>query len=98
MFRRARLHIGVFTVVSCAAASISAERSAFADKPAAQSAAPKPGPAAADARQAGDPVVSALERFGRSIQRVTLDNGLRVVLNPDSSSPTVAVAVTYGVG
>jgi zinc protease len=32
------------------------------------------------------------------IQRVTLDNGLRVVMNVDHASPTVAVAVTYDVG
>ncbi|NUQ77365.1 MAG: insulinase family protein [Polyangiaceae bacterium] len=33
-----------------------------------------------------------------AVRRVTLDNGLRVVLNVDRSSPTVAVAVTYDVG
>jgi zinc protease len=33
-----------------------------------------------------------------AIQRVTLENGLRVVLNVDRSSPTVAIAVTYDVG
>jgi zinc protease len=33
-----------------------------------------------------------------AVQRVTLENGLRVVLNVDRSSPTVAVAVTYDVG
>jgi len=32
------------------------------------------------------------------IQRATLDNGLRVVMNVDRSSPTVAIAVTYDVG
>lgn len=32
------------------------------------------------------------------IERVTLENGLRIVLAPDSTSPTVAVAVTYDVG
>lgn len=32
------------------------------------------------------------------MRRVTLANGLRVVLNEDHSSPTVAVAVTYDVG
>ena len=32
------------------------------------------------------------------IERLTLDNGLRVVLSPDSSSPVVAVAVYYDVG
>ncbi len=33
-----------------------------------------------------------------AIQRVTLDNGLRVVMNVDRSSPTIAIAVTYDVG
>jgi predicted Zn-dependent peptidase len=47
---------------------------------------------------APDPAVTSLERFGLSIQRATLDNGLKVVLNPDHSAPTVAVSVTYGVG
>jgi predicted Zn-dependent peptidase len=32
------------------------------------------------------------------IERFALDNGLRVVLSPDSSSPVVAVAVYYDVG
>ena len=45
-----------------------------------------------------DPAVASLERFGLSIQRVSLDNGLKVVMNPDHSAPTVAVSVTYGVG
>jgi predicted Zn-dependent peptidase len=39
-----------------------------------------------------------MEQLAMSIQRVTLDNGLRVVMNRDSSSPTVAVSVTYDVG
>jgi zinc protease len=33
-----------------------------------------------------------------AIQRVTLDNGLRIVMNVDRSSPTIAIAVTYDVG
>ena len=45
-----------------------------------------------------DPAVLSLERFGLSIQRAALDNGLRVVMNPDHAAPTVAVSVTYGVG
>ncbi len=32
------------------------------------------------------------------IQRATLENGLRVVLNPDHTSPTIAVAIAYDVG
>jgi predicted Zn-dependent peptidase len=45
-----------------------------------------------------DPAVASLSRFGLSIQRASLDNGLKVVMNPDHSAPTVAVSVTYGVG
>lgn len=45
-----------------------------------------------------DPAVASLERFGQSIQRASLTNGLKVVMNPDHSAPTVAVSVTYGVG
>ncbi|HEY5373983.1 MAG TPA: hypothetical protein VIK01_09855, partial [Polyangiaceae bacterium] len=56
-------------------------------------------PAAKPAEPAGpDPAVVSLERFGLSIQRATLDNGLKVVMNPDHAAPTVAVSVTYGVG
>jgi zinc protease len=66
-------------------------------------AAPPPDPAKAKAPPAkvaanADPALGALERLALSIQRVTLDNGLRVVLNVDQSSPTVAVSVTYDVG
>src|SRR3712207_3035033 len=32
------------------------------------------------------------------VERFTLDNGLRVVLTPDSSAPVVGVAVVYDVG
>jgi zinc protease len=32
------------------------------------------------------------------VERFTLDNGLRVVVNPDPSSPTVTVAMVYDVG
>jgi len=32
------------------------------------------------------------------IERFTLDNGLRVVLNPDKSAPVIGVAVVYDVG
>jgi predicted Zn-dependent peptidase len=55
----------------------------------------------ADAKTAAatpDRAKEALARIAVSIQRKTLTNGLRVVLNPDSSSPTVGVAVTYDVG
>ena len=33
-----------------------------------------------------------------AVERFRLDNGLRVVLMPDSSAPTVAIAVVYDVG
>ncbi|HEX3853296.1 MAG TPA: pitrilysin family protein, partial [Polyangiaceae bacterium] len=42
--------------------------------------------------------MASLEHLGSAVQRVTLDNGLRVVLNPDHAAPTVAISVTYGVG
>jgi zinc protease len=45
-----------------------------------------------------DPAQAALDRLALSIQRVTLENGLRVVLNVDNSSPTIGVSVTYDVG
>jgi predicted Zn-dependent peptidase len=47
---------------------------------------------------AADPAVLALLKLRLSIQRVTLENGLRVVLNVDRASPTVAVSVTYNIG
>ena len=57
-----------------------------------------PPAAKAAAPATADPAVLSLERFGASIQRAVLDNGLKVVLNPDHSAPTVAVSVTYKVG
>jgi zinc protease len=62
--------------------------SALADD---QAAAAKPG-------SPRDPVLGALDRLALSIQRHKLPNGLRVVLNPDPTSPTVGVSVTYDVG
>jgi zinc protease len=49
-------------------------------------------------RPASDPVLTSLNRFRLSIQRLTLENGLRLVLAPDHNAKTVAVSVTYGVG
>jgi zinc protease len=90
MFRHSRALAGLLGAAALASA---------APRALAQQAVSRAAPFDAHAtQQAADPVLGALERFGRSIQRVTLENGLRVVLNPDSSSPTVAVAVTYGVG
>lgn len=45
-----------------------------------------------------DPAVQSLERFGQGIERLTLENGLRMVLAPDNSAKTVAISITYGVG
>ena len=58
----------------------------------ASTAAPAAKAAVAPVAQPGE-VAVALQ-----IQRTTLDNGLRVVLNPDHTSPTIAVAVAYDVG
>jgi zinc protease len=54
-------------------------------------------PSAATHAKTVDPA-EALERFAVTIERRTLANGLRVVLVPEAGAPTVAVAVTYGVG
>jgi predicted Zn-dependent peptidase len=51
-----------------------------------------------DAGEPPDPAVLSLARFGQGIERLTIENGLRLVLAPDSSAKTVAVSVTYGVG
>lgn len=51
------------------------------------SASPEPEPEAANVRP-----------LSLNIQKATLENGLRVVMNIDKSSPTVAVAMTYDVG
>jgi predicted Zn-dependent peptidase len=64
----------------------------FGPARAAGAADPRTPPAAPDAAHA------ALERLRLSIHRAKLDNGLRVVMNKDPSSPTVAIAVTYDVG
>ena len=41
---------------------------------------------------------SNVESLSLSVQRVTLENGLRVVMNVDHASPNIAVCVTYDVG
>ncbi|HEX6765726.1 MAG TPA: pitrilysin family protein, partial [Polyangiaceae bacterium] len=67
-------------------------------------AAPKPStrspsaPPPSAAEKAKDPAAEALGKLALSIQRNTLSNGLRVVLDPDPAAPTVAVSVTYDVG
>ncbi|WP_437733657.1 M16 family metallopeptidase [Sorangium sp. So ce1335] len=55
-----------------------------------------PGTAAA-ARRAAAPAEAPIA-LALPIERATLENGLRVVMSPDRSSPTVAVAVTYDAG
>jgi predicted Zn-dependent peptidase len=41
---------------------------------------------------------AAPQTLNLQVQKATLDNGLRVVMNVDHTSPTIAVAVTYDVG
>jgi zinc protease len=74
-------------------------------KPAATAVGTKPAAAASTSTTpaaapvaAADPALRSLERFGSSIERLTIENGLKLVLAPDSSAKTVAVSVTYGVG
>ncbi|WP_437723990.1 M16 family metallopeptidase [Sorangium sp. So ce861] len=77
-----------------------------ADKPAPIAATPpasKPAPArppraaAASPKGAAPPADAPIE-LAIPVERATLQNGLRVVMSPDKSSPTVAVAVTYDAG
>ena len=60
------------------------------DKP--EGDAPK-APAARPAAPSAPPV----QALSLAIQKATLDNGLRVIMNVDHTSPTIAVAVTYDV-
>jgi len=55
-------------------------------------------PTAAAKTPAPSAAAQALARFAVTIQRRTLANGLRVVLVPEPTSPTVAVSVSYGTG
>ena len=48
------------------------------------------------ATPAGSP--GGTENLSLSVQRVTLENGLRVVMNVDHGSPNIATCVTYDVG
>ncbi len=66
--------------------------------PSLASAAEKAAPAPAAGQPAPDVVLQSLDRFRLSIQRLTLENGLRLVLAPDQNAKTVGVSVTYGVG
>ncbi len=67
------------------------------------SAAAEPGRLADDknmgpAKPEPDAARRLMQRFAQGIERLTIENGLRLVLAPDSSAKTVAVSVTYGVG
>jgi len=61
-------------------------------------AAPAPVAAKEPASPPLDPAVVSLERFGEGIERLSIENGLRLVLAPDHNAKTVAISVTYGVG
>ena len=61
-------------------------------------AATAPAPVAAAPAPAAKAAPSVPLELNLPIQKVALDNGLRVVMNVDHTSPTVAVAVTYDVG
>ncbi|WP_437316528.1 M16 family metallopeptidase [Sorangium sp. So ce385] len=78
-----------------------------ADKPAPIAATPpasKPAPARPPRAAAASPKGAAAApsdapiELAIPVERATLQNGLRVVMSPDKSSPTVAVAVTYDAG
>jgi zinc protease len=64
---------------------------AHADPPSPSPSPPaSPPPAASQSPSAG--------ALSLKVEKATLDNGLRVVMNVDHTSPTIAVAVTYDVG
>ncbi len=84
-----RMSMSVFAVVLFATAA-----SAAPTTPPAKPAAPKPAaPAAAPAKAS-----HAASELKIAVERMTLDNGLRVVLSVDHTSPTIAVDVVYDVG
>jgi zinc protease len=90
----------ILTSLSLLAAlsGVLAPQSALGDErrpPAPASAALPPAPAPA---AAVDPATLAMQRFATGIERLTIENGLRLVLAPDTNAKTVAVSVTYGVG
>ncbi|MBI2392485.1 MAG: insulinase family protein [Deltaproteobacteria bacterium] len=59
---------------------------------------PAPGGAAKAIKEKTEKPAAPSLRPKLAIERFTLDNGLRVVLNPDPTSPTLAVVVWYDVG
>ena len=54
--------------------------------------------AAQPAKPAPDAAAQLMQRFAQNIERLTIENGLRLVLAPDSNAKTVAISITYGVG
>ncbi len=91
-----RRHLTAFMAATWLAASLPAR--AEPPKPDAKGQKPSEAQGAKPGEAARDPVLASLDRLALSIQRRTLPNGLRVVLNPDPTSPTVGVSVTYDVG
>ncbi len=83
---RARL-VRALSLLGCGASLVALPPLAHGDPP------PKSG-----AEQAASAAQEAAPRPKVSIERFTLDNGLRVVLNRDVTSPTIAVVVWYDVG
>lgn len=61
-------------------------------------AAPAPSSAAPPKPGKAEPKAAASMKLDLPVQRATLENGLRVVMNVDHASPTVAIAITYDVG
>ena len=74
--------------------------------PAAENSNPKSPPAArvlrdrqnAQANDSHEPVLSSLKQRVISLQKARLSNGMRVIMDVESESPTVAICVTYDVG
>lgn len=80
-------HRAFWTLVAALAALGTATSSTAEVKPATAK------PAAKTAAKSDPPLSLPI-----AIQRATLENGLRVVMNVDHTSPTIAIAVTYDVG
>ena len=60
---------------------------------------PKPAAPGHEKEDKSDPAsLAPIDIPSFPIRRYTLPNGLRVVVSPDHAAPTVAVAMTYGVG
>jgi predicted Zn-dependent peptidase len=58
----------------------------------------KPTPTVTNSTPLANPTPAPAKQVALKVERHTLANGLRVVLNPDPTVPTVAVAVYYDVG